>query len=252
MSVRPVRVTIPSCTVTATDGESARKVSAITSASASRRMSASGRAKTRSTSARLMIPIRSPVSLITGSLLTRRSRMRRAASESSAPGPMVTGGMVISSAAVTPSAFSRSPKRNRSDSVPGPVSRSACLFSMSASDTTPMTRPSPSTTGRALARDLRIFTTISLNDAVGPTATTCVVITSLTVLPIAIHPSGCANHRVGCTQHAVPGGRSATGERPCDAGRTPVPLGTSVAIARIGTSAPWANRGSPQGPDGPV
>src|SRR6266566_9496276 len=58
---------------------------------------------------------------------------------------------------------------------------------MSACDTTPITSPASSTTGNALTRAFRIRTIISLNDAVFFTATTRVVITSLTMFFIASH-----------------------------------------------------------------
>jgi hypothetical protein len=58
---------------------------------------------------------------------------------------------------------------------------------MSACDTTPMTRPWSSTTGKALTLAFRIPTIISLNDAVFLTATTRVAITSLTQLFITDH-----------------------------------------------------------------
>jgi len=58
---------------------------------------------------------------------------------------------------------------------------------MSAWDTTPMTRPWSSTTGKALTLDFRIRTIIALNDVVFPTATTRVAITSLTQHFIADH-----------------------------------------------------------------
>jgi hypothetical protein len=45
-----------------------------------------------------------------------------------------------------------------------------------------MTRPTRSTTGQALTRRSRVATMISLNMAVSPTATTLLVITSLTAL----------------------------------------------------------------------
>ena len=55
------------------------------------------------------------------------------------------------------------------------------LSSRSASETTPMTRPSPTRTGRALTFHLSMVWTISLNGASRPTATTVWVITSLTM-----------------------------------------------------------------------
>jgi len=67
------------------------------------------------------------------------------------------------------------------------VARSASLFSMSACDTTPMTRPSSLMTGNALTRAFCIRTIIPLNDAVFFTATTGVAITSLTQLFTANH-----------------------------------------------------------------
>src|ERR1039457_4053416 len=57
---------------------------------------------------------------------------------------------------------------------------------MSASETTPITFPSSSTTGKALTRSWRSLAAISLNDAPRLTATTWVVMMSLTLVFIVI------------------------------------------------------------------
>jgi len=132
---------MPSCTVTVNPCGRTRAPFRITSSITSWRICPSGRVKMLSTSARLMTPIRCPVAFTTGSLLTRRSRMSRAASTTGASGPMVTAGLDISSPAVTPAAFSWNLKRSSPAIVPGLVAWSASLLSMSASDTTPTTLP---------------------------------------------------------------------------------------------------------------
>ena len=63
----------------------------------------------------------------------------------------------------------------------------ASLFSMSASETTPITFRSSSTTGNALTRYSRRAAAISRNVASLVTQITRVVMTSLTVLFTAVH-----------------------------------------------------------------
>ena len=97
----PSMVTMPSLTVTVNRSGSHRNVPRIRSLVTWRWISASGRLYTLSTSARVTMPISLPLSLMTGSRLTRRSNIRRAARVTGSSGPMVTGGLVIRSAAVS-------------------------------------------------------------------------------------------------------------------------------------------------------
>src|SRR5690349_7629364 len=162
------------------------------------RTSSSDRSKTASTSARLMIPTSCPSELTTGSRLTRMKCIIRAACSTGSSGVAVTGGRVIRSSAVRPSALRRS--LWCTSSATGPGSDSASLASRSASETTPSTRPASSTTGSALTRYRRSTAAISLKVVSRLTATTSVVITSLTV---AFMSSSLSVHReVG--HHVVP------------------------------------------------
>jgi len=68
-------------------------------------MSASGLLYTLSTSARDTMPISVPVSSVTGSRLTRRRYIRRAAWLTGSSALMVTAGLVIRSAAVSAAAL---------------------------------------------------------------------------------------------------------------------------------------------------
>ncbi len=99
----------------------------------------------------------------------------RAASARDASACTVTAGVLISSPAVTAPALTRSARS------PCSVSRNSSLSSRSASETTPTTRPSPASTGRALTFHSSSSATISLKGAALPTATTVCVITSLTL-----------------------------------------------------------------------
>src|SRR5215472_16078056 len=128
----------------------------------------------------------------------------RAACSTGSPGDAVTGGRVIRSPAVRPSALRTSLWCSSPATAPG--SASASLASRSASETTPITRPASSTTGSALTRYRRSVAAISLKVASRLTATTVVVITSLTVAFIVVSLSlslgGSVHREVG--QDVVP------------------------------------------------
>ena len=107
-------------------------------------------------------------------------------------GETVTGGAVMSSAAVTPRAFSSCLCRRMPVIMPGmwssPPPR-AILFSRSDSETTPITRLSSSSTGNALTRYCRSAAAIAANGVSRSTQVTWVVITSLTARFIVRTPS---------------------------------------------------------------
>ena len=132
------------------------------------------------------MPISVPSSLMTGSRLTRWLYIRRAAWLTGSSGPMVTAGLVISSAAVTPFTCDRTRWWARPCSVPGTVPSSASLVSRSVSETIPMTLLSSSMTGNALTRWLRSMAASSLYEALCLAAITWVLITSLTVELMAV------------------------------------------------------------------
>ena len=152
-------------------------------------MAASVRSKTDSTSARLMMPTRRPLSSVTGSRLTARSYMSFAACSTVSSGRTATTAVVIRSPAVTPRALTWSLWCRMPEITPGSSIR-ASLFSMSASETTPITFRSSSTTGNALTRCSRRAAAISRNVASFVTQITRVVMTSLTVVFMAIHSLG--------------------------------------------------------------
>ena len=78
---------------------------AITWVMISSRISASVRSKTARMSVRLMIPASRPAWSTTGRRLTLRSYISLAACSTVSSGPIVTAGLVIRSAAVTPAAL---------------------------------------------------------------------------------------------------------------------------------------------------
>jgi hypothetical protein len=193
VSGAPSSVTTPSFTMTEYQLGSVRP--RITWLIISSRISASGRSKTPSTSLRLTMPTSRPPTSTTGRRLTRCVNISRAACSTVSSGPTVTAGLVISSAALTPSALARPPRSKRRASAPlmPPGSLSAAsLTSRSASETTPVTRPSASRTGNALTRSSRSLAAISLNDVLSLTHTGRADMTSLTTafigitLPIAL------------------------------------------------------------------
>src|SRR5689334_3927024 len=157
----------------------------------SSRISASVRSKTARMSVRLMIPTRRPSCAITGRRLILRSYMSLAACSTVSSGPIVTAGLVIRSAAVTPPALAREARCTRPASSPAtpPGSPStASLTIRSASETTPVTLPCASRTGNALTRHSRSLPAISRNDAVSPTHTGSVDMTSSTVFILITLP----------------------------------------------------------------
>ena len=149
-------------------------------------MASSVRSKTDSTSARLMMPTRRPFASVTGSRLTLRSYMSLAACSTVSSGRTATTAAVIRSPAVTPRALAWSLRCRMPEIMPGSSSR-ASLVSMSASETTPITFRSSSTTGNALTRYSRRATAISRNVASFLTQITRVVMTSLTAVFIVSH-----------------------------------------------------------------
>src|SRR5689334_18936119 len=94
---------------------------------------------------------------------------------------MVTAGLVMRSAAVTPSTCDRTRWRVRPCTVRGTLPSSASLVSRSVSETTPMTLLSSSMTGKALTRCLRSIAANSLYEAFCRAAITWVLMTSLTI-----------------------------------------------------------------------
>jgi hypothetical protein len=87
-------------------------------------------------------------------------------------GPIVTAGLVISSAAVTALARACSRCDIMLWSIPGTVPSSASLVSRSDSETTPMTLLCSSSTGNALTRCARSMPAMSLYEAFCLTAIT--------------------------------------------------------------------------------
>src|SRR5580700_6584096 len=189
VSGAPVTVTTPSATVTTNRAGSIRNSCRMTSSTISARISPSGRSKTVSRSARLTIPTRQQPASTTGSRLTCRWYISRAACSTVSSGLTVTTLLVIRSPAVTPSAFSSSLWCTMALIAPPRSAFRASLASRSASETTPITLWSSSRTGNALTRYLRSSAAISLYDAPCLTATTVVVMTSLTVGSITSTPS---------------------------------------------------------------
>ena len=102
----PSSVTTPSVTMTEYWLGSERPQ--ITWLMISARISSSARSKTASTSVRLMMPTSPPPASTTGRRLTLRACISRAACSTVLSGVIVTAGLVIRSAAVTPSALARS------------------------------------------------------------------------------------------------------------------------------------------------
>src|SRR5580700_1618248 len=189
VSGAPVTVTTPSATVTTNRAGSIRNSCRMTSSTISARISPSGRSKTVSRSARLTIPTRQQPASTTGSRLTCRWYISRAACSTVSSGLTITTLLVIRSPAVTPSAFSSSLWCTMALIAPPRSAFRAALASRSASETTPITLWSSSRTGNALTRYLRSSAAISLYDAPCLTATTVVVMTSLTVGSITSTPS---------------------------------------------------------------
>ena len=149
-STVPARSTIPSVTVTSICVGSAPSRSK-TSLSTFWRMSSSLRTNALSRSPRLTTPTRPPWSSMTGSRLTAWSDISRAACARLARGPMVTGWADISSLAVSPRRGGRPcPRRGGFPPVRGPGDLVGCLRITSASETTPISWSSSSSTGRAL------------------------------------------------------------------------------------------------------
>src|SRR5690242_9757483 len=179
---------MPSLTVTVKISGSVRNSLRSTPSVISLRIASSVRSKTDSTSARLMMPTRCPSASVTGSRLTRRSYMSLAACSTVSSGRTATTAVVIRSPAVTPRALAWSLRCRMPTSTPGSSSR-ASLASMSASETTPITLRSSSTTGNALTRCSRRATAISRNVASFLTQITRVVMISWTVV-IVVHSSG--------------------------------------------------------------
>ena len=186
VSGAPSIVTMPSLTVTVKWAGSHRYVPRIRSWVISCLMSASGLLNTLSTSARDTMPISVPSSAVTGSRLTRREYIRRAAWLTVSSGRMVTAGLVIRSAAVSAAALACSRWCVMVWNAPGSSPASASLVSRSASETIPMTLLSPSSTGNALTRCSRSLDAISLNVASCLTAITWVLITSFTMAFTAV------------------------------------------------------------------
>jgi hypothetical protein len=158
----------------------------------SSRISASVRSNMASTSDRLMTPTSRPAWSTTGSRLTLRSCMSLAACSTVSSGPIVTAGLVIRSAAVTPPALARAAWCTMPASNPQTTlgsSGTASLISRSASETTPVTFPCASRTGNALTRHSRSLAAISRNDAVSLTHTGSVDTTSLTVFILITLPT---------------------------------------------------------------
>src|SRR6266699_971502 len=149
-------------------------------------MSWSVRSKTESTSARLMMPTKRPFSSVTGSRLTRRSYMSFAACSTVSSGRTATTAVVIRSPAVIPRALAWSLRCRMPEIMPGSSSR-ASLVSMSASETTPITFWSSSTTGNALTRCSCRAVAISRNVASFLTQITRVVMISWTVVVFTCH-----------------------------------------------------------------
>ena len=123
---------------------------------------------------------------MTGSRLTRREYIRRAAWVTGSSGPMVTAGLVIRAAAVSAAALTVSRWRVTVWNTLGSSPSSASLVSRSASETIPMTLLSSSSTGNALTRCSCSLAAISLNVAFCLTAITWVLITSFTMAFTAI------------------------------------------------------------------
>jgi hypothetical protein len=132
------------------------------------------------------MPISVPPSAVTGSRLTRRVYIRRAARLTVSSGRMVTAGLVIRSAAVSAAALACSRWCVMVWNAPGISPASASLVSRSASETIPMTLLSSSITGNALTRCSRSLAAISLNVASCLTAITWVLITSFTMAFTAV------------------------------------------------------------------
>src|SRR5580658_790861 len=126
------------------------------------------------------MPTRWPPASITGSRLTCRWYISRAACSTVSSGLTVTTLLVMKSPAVTPSAFFSSWWCTMAVIAPPLSAFRASFASRSASETMPITFWSSSRTGKALTRYLRSSAAISLNDAPCLTATTGVVMTSLT------------------------------------------------------------------------
>src|SRR5580693_6683966 len=181
VSGAPVTVTTPSATVTMNRAGSTRNSCRMTSSTISARISWSGRSKTVSRSARLTIPTRQQPASTTGSRLTCRWYISRAACSTVSSGLTVTTLLVIRSPAVTPSAFFSSSWCTMAVIAPPRSAFRASLASRSASETIPITFWSSSRTGKALTRYLRSSAAISLYDVPCLTATTVVVMTALTV-----------------------------------------------------------------------
>src|SRR6185437_271554 len=184
----PSTVTMPSLTVTVNLAGSQPKVPRMRSSVISLRICGSGLLYTLRTSERVTMPISVPSSLTTGSRFTRRLYIRRAASVTVWSGPMVTAGLVMRSAAVTPFTCDRTRWRVMPCTVRGTLPSSASLVSRSVSETTPMTLLSSSMTGKALSRILCSIAAISLYWALRLTAITWVLMTSLTVELMARPP----------------------------------------------------------------
>src|SRR6185312_6199664 len=181
VSGRPASVTMPSFTVTWIADGSTRNSPRIISSVISWWMAWSVRLKMESTSARLMIPTRCPFSSVTGSRLTRRSYMSFAACSTVSSRRTATTAVVIRSPAVTPRALAWSFRYRMLPKTPGSSTR-ASLFSMSASETTPITFRSSSSTGNALTRCSCRAVAISRNVASFLTQITRLVMTSWTVV----------------------------------------------------------------------
>ena len=193
-SSRPRRVTTPSRTSTSTLSGSTQSERTRTSWRTSAAISPSDRRNTLSRSARLTMPSSGPAGSTTGSRFTPCRCSSLAASATVASGPTVTAGLVISSAAVSPTALARSARRRRPSNSPPPAgpSGNSSFRSRSASDTIPTTRPSPSRTGRALTRRSASSSATCLKGASRSTVQTSVVITSRTrrrmASPFEMHP----------------------------------------------------------------
>ena len=113
-----------------------------------------------------MIPASRPAASTTGSRLSPRAYISAAACSTVSRSATVTAGLVIRSPAVTPAALRRSVRWAMGTTIPRQAWYPSCrasLASMSASETTPMTLPSPSTTGNPLTADSNILAASSLN-----------------------------------------------------------------------------------------
>ena len=106
--------------------------------------------------------------------------MVRVAAEMVASGRMVTGGAVISSAAVSVAGRDRRARPRRAAAFPRRAVLS-CAASRSVSETTPITCQRSASTGRLLTRCSASRQAISLYGVSRSTVTTAVVITSCTV-----------------------------------------------------------------------